>query len=119
MHHSRRYAQPSSLFEISSQFIYLDFNSTPEEAVYSLLVGDEPTDASVEQLESSRIVHVSIDPTISKGKEPRPNIDVAEGEEVDGPSEELGDPDKEIVNFRACSPSDGLLTLDELRLLFR
>ncbi|KAI6031752.1 hypothetical protein PISMIDRAFT_673462 [Pisolithus microcarpus 441] len=81
-----------------------DFNFSPEDPAYSLLVGDP---LSVEQkhgLDVSRVVHVSIDPSV-------PESSSTEGEE--------GDPDRVIRNSRVAEVSDGLLSDSEFSDLFR
>ena len=65
------------------------------------------------RLESSRVVHATVDPSIS--------ADGAAAAEEDEEGAESGenDPDRIIVNARAAQPSDGLLTDEELVKLFR
>lgn len=59
------------------------------------------------RLNVSRVVHISIDPTV--------NVSTKHvGDEEEGGS----DPDRVITNARAASPSDGLLTSSELLELF-
>lgn len=62
------------------------------------------------------MVHVSIDPTLTKTYEPKPRVETKDEEE--GESEEK-DPDRVIANSRPCVPSDGLLELEELQELYR
>lgn len=87
-----------------------DFNFSPEEPGYALLVGDMLTPAQEELLERSRVVHVSVDPTI-----PLTNPAAADDDE-DGGAE--ADPDRVITNAREASPADGLLNSSELLDLF-
>jgi hypothetical protein len=87
-----------------------DFNFSPEEPGYTLLVGDMLTPAQEELLERSRVVHVSVDPTV-----PLTNPAAANDDE-DGSAE--ADPDRVITNAREASPADGLLNSSELSDLF-
>lgn len=87
-----------------------DFNISPEEPGYTLLVGDMLTPAQEELLERSRVVHVSVDPTV-----PLTNPAAANDDE-DGSAE--ADPDRVITNAREASPADGLLNSSELSDLF-
>ena len=86
-----------------------DFNFSPEEPGYALLVGDMLTPAQEERLERSRVVHVSVDPTV-----PLTNPTAANDDE-DGAQ---ADPDRVITNAREASPADGLLNSSELLDLF-
>ncbi|KAF7310975.1 Endo/exonuclease/phosphatase domain-containing protein [Mycena chlorophos] len=61
-----------------------------------------------ERLEASRVVHVSIDPTVP------PTTSGPVGDDED----QAVDPDRVITNARRATPSDGLLTDDELVALF-
>jgi RNA exonuclease NGL2 len=85
----------------------IDFNLTPEDPGYSLLVGDSITPSQEEPLATSRVVHSSIDPDsvpVAESKE-------AKNEEDDGAEQ---DPDRIIVNARTATPADGLLSTEEL-----
>ena len=62
------------------------------------------TEAQVAKIEGSRVVHISLDPTIVAGS----------ANTVD----EEGDPDRVIKDARRCSSRDGLLTACELEHLF-
>ena len=87
-----------------------DFNFSPEEPGYALLVGDMLTPAQEELLKKSRVVHVSVDPTV-----PLTNPAVANDDEDGGTQ---ADPDRVITNAREASPADGLLNSSELLDLF-
>ena len=87
-----------------------DFNFSPEEPGYTLLVGDMLTPAQEELLERSRVVHVSVDPTV-----PLTNPAAANDDEDGGAQ---ADPDRVITNAREASPADGLLNSSELLDLF-
>jgi RNA exonuclease NGL2 len=87
-----------------------DFNFSPEEPGYALLVGDMLTPAQEERLERSRVVHVSVDPTV-----PLTNPTAANDDEDGGAQ---ADPDRVITNAREASPADGLLNSSELLDLF-
>ncbi|KAG1885814.1 endonuclease exonuclease phosphatase [Suillus subluteus] len=41
-----------------------DFNFTPDDPAYSLLVGDPLTEAQSQRLHMSRVIHITIDPTV-------------------------------------------------------
>lgn len=85
----------------------LDFNLTPEDPGYSLLVGDSITPSQEELIALSRVVHTSVDPDGVPVTRPKETKD----EEDDGAEQ---DPDRIIVNARAATPSDGLLSTEEL-----
>jgi len=91
-------------------FLAGDFNFSPEEPGYALLVGDMLTPAQEERLERSRVVHVSVDPTV-----PLTNPAAANDDEDGGAQ---ADPDRVITNAREASPADGLLNSSELLDLF-
>ncbi|KAI6047557.1 endonuclease exonuclease phosphatase [Pisolithus marmoratus] len=77
-----------------------DFNFSPEDPAYSLLVGDPLSTEQKHRLDISRVVHVSIDPTVPSSS----TMELEEGE---------GDPD------RLRRLSDGLLSDSEFLDLFR
>jgi len=81
-----------------------DFNFTPLEGTYNLLKGDHMNQMQVAKIEDSRVVHMSIDPTVVPGT----------AFAVD----EDGDPDRVIKAARRCSLGDGLLTICELKRIF-
>ncbi|KAJ3737134.1 Endonuclease/exonuclease/phosphatase [Lentinula guzmanii] len=87
-----------------------DFNFTPDDPIYSLVVGDPLLPMQEERLQPSYVVHSTIDPTVAAG-----TIEVSkdENEEAEG-----ADPDKVITNARAAQPADGLLSLPELKEIF-
>jgi len=89
--------------------ILLDFNFAPDDPAYSLLVGNPLNAAQSLHLQMSRVVHMSIDPTVP------PSTKKADDEEGDGSET---DPDRVINNSRAAVPSDGLLSDLELTSLF-
>ncbi|KAG1755190.1 Endonuclease/exonuclease/phosphatase [Suillus paluster] len=86
-----------------------DFNFAPDDPAYSLLVGDPLTEAQSHRLDMSRVVHITIDPTVPRTKKK------ADEEEGDGSE---ADPDRVINNSRAAASSDGLLSDLELTSLF-
>ena len=107
MHNCRRYFPASALRFAPTEMKVTDFNLTPEDPGYSLLVGDSITPSQEELLAVSRVVHASIDPDsipIAEMKE-------AKNEEDDGAEQ---DPDRIIVNARMATPADGLLSTEEL-----
>ncbi|KAG2366628.1 endonuclease exonuclease phosphatase [Suillus spraguei] len=75
-----------------------DFNFTPDDPAYSLLC-----------LHMSRVIHITIDPTVP------PTTKKADNEEGDGSE---ADPDRVINNSRVATLSDGLLSDLELTSLF-
>ena len=87
-----------------------DFNFSPEEPGYAFLVGDMLTPAQEELLERSRVVHVSVDPTVPLTNPAEANDDEDGGTQAD--------PDRVITNAREASPADGLLNSSELLDLF-
>lgn len=86
-----------------------DFNFTPDDPAYSLLVGDSLTEAQSQRLHMSHVIHMTIDPTIV------PTAKKADDEEGDGSET---DPDRVINNSRVATSSDGLLSDLELTSLF-
>ncbi|KAJ7293660.1 Endonuclease/exonuclease/phosphatase [Mycena rebaudengoi] len=85
-----------------------DFNFTPDDPGYSLLVGDPLSLAQRERLAASRVVHLSIDPTVPRTTAAAPTED--ENDAVD--------PDRVITSARPAVPSDGLLSDEELVTFF-
>lgn len=86
-----------------------DFNFTPDDPAYSLLVGEPLTEAQSQCLHMSRVIHITIDPTVP------PTTKKADNEEGDGSE---ADPDRVINNSRVATLSDGLLSDLELTSLF-
>jgi RNA exonuclease NGL2 len=84
-----------------------DFNLTPEDPGYSLLVGDPIMPPQEELLVLSRVVHTSIDPDGVPATESKE----AKNEEDDGAEQ---DPDRIIVNARTATSADGLLLTEEV-----
>lgn len=84
-----------------------DFNFTPTDAAYSLLVGDPLLPEQSATLEFSRVVHRSIDPSVP-----------ATAPKADDQDDEDADPDRVITNARAATSDDGLLSDAELCALF-
>jgi RNA exonuclease NGL2 len=105
-------------YSITDEFICdLDFNLTPDDIAYSLMVGETTTASQQHAFEFSRVVHISVDPTTAKNYEPKP-ISEEEAEAQEDQTEEK-DPDRVIMNSRPCIPSDGLLDFDEMKGLYR
>ncbi|CCM05171.1 uncharacterized protein FIBRA_07380 [Fibroporia radiculosa] len=89
-----------------------DFNFSPDDPAYSLIVGDTLLPIQDARLAASRVVHVTIDPEVSTV----PNANPAEDEaDVGGET----DPDRVITNARSAMPADGLLSSTELVDMFR
>ncbi|KAI0361188.1 Endonuclease/exonuclease/phosphatase [Trametes cingulata] len=90
-----------------------DFNFGPDDPAYALMMGDALLPEQKQRLDSSYVVHATLDPSIAIE-------DAAQVEEEDeGAEAGENDPDRVIVNARAAQPSDGLLTDTELEQLFR
>jgi hypothetical protein len=87
-----------------------DFNFHPGEPGYALLAGDALTPAQEQLLAESRVVHVSVDPSVPLTGSAETN------EDEDGGAE--SDPDRVITNAREALPADGLLSSSELAELF-
>ncbi|KAJ7103441.1 Endonuclease/exonuclease/phosphatase [Mycena belliarum] len=85
-----------------------DFNFSPDDAGYSLLVGDQLNSEQQNRLRMSRVVHVSVDPAIP----PTTTAALADDEN------DAVDPDRVITNARPAVPTDGLLSDSELATLF-
>ncbi|GAB1519737.1 endonuclease/exonuclease/phosphatase family protein [Rhizoctonia solani] len=109
-----------------------DFNFQPDEVGYALLRKAELTPEHYSQLESSRVVHVSLDPTVPRtprtgtdaddddeaagsGAAPRPDLKNGDGEN-EGESEPVV-PIK-IKDSRPAVETDGLLSNEEMLKLF-
>ncbi|CAE7086166.1 unnamed protein product [Rhizoctonia solani] len=109
-----------------------DFNFQPNEVGYALLRGADLTPEHYSELESSRVVHVSLDPTVPRtprtgtdaddddeaagaGAAPRPDLkrDNGEGEEESEPVVAT-----RIKDARVAVETDGLLTNEEMLELF-
>ena len=85
-----------------------DFNLTPEDPGYSILVGNPITLSQEDLLALSRVVHASIDPNGV------PVTELKETKNKEGDDDAEQDPDRVIVNARMATPSDGLLSTEEL-----
>ena len=108
--HSRRYFDLSKFFSAYYP-LPIDFNCPPRDAAYALLTGQTLNTEHRNHLSSSRVTHISIDPSVPK-TEDTPSKDVDQGD-----SEE-SDPDRVITNARSAIAADGLLSDDELLSLF-
>lgn len=89
-----------------------DFNFQPDDAAYSLLVGDALTPSQTASLDFYRVIHVSLDPSIPV------TVPGAAAEEDEGAQSDESDSDNVIKNTRRAQAADGLLSDDELRALF-
>ncbi|ETW86966.1 hypothetical protein HETIRDRAFT_99377 [Heterobasidion irregulare TC 32-1] len=90
-----------------------DFNFSPTDPGYSLLVGAPLLPAQHDLLSQSCVVHLSVDPSVA------PTTPKSTSAGADDDDEEGGaDPDRVIKNARPARPSDGLLTAAELAALF-
>ncbi|CAE6522661.1 unnamed protein product [Rhizoctonia solani] len=107
-----------------------DFNFQPNEVGYALLRGEDLTPEHYSELESSRVVHLSLDPTVPRtprtgtdaddddeaagaGAAPRPDLKKDNGEEEAEPVVAT-----RIKDARAAVETDGLLTNQEMLELF-
>jgi len=86
-----------------------DFNFAPNDPAYSLLTGEPLSDKQLRSIQASRVVHVSVDPSVPK-TQPK-----AEEEEGEGGG---GDPDRVINNSRPATADDHLLSDEELADLY-
>jgi RNA exonuclease NGL2 len=104
-----------------------DFNFAPDDPAYSLLLGDTILPAQEARLQASRVVHVSVDPSVSVTS-PKALSEDDEGaatvtstnsktHDEEGEDHEEKDPDRIITNARPAGPNDGLLSTDELTRL--
>lgn len=119
---------PVSLFSLTNAAFrthtHTDFNFSPAEPSYALLVGDTLTPAQEELLERSRVVHVSVDPSVPLSDPAGTNDDDDDSNNNNaddgggGGGGGSGDPDRVITNARRASPADGLLSSFELAQLF-
>lgn len=90
-----------------------DFNFQPNDAAYALIVGDPLSTEQSATLAFSRVVHRSIDPDVPV------TAPKAAEEENEGTGAAESDPDKIITNARPASSEDGLLSDEELQVLFQ
>lgn len=93
-----------------------DLNLTPDDVTYSTMVGESVTASQEKMFSASRVVHVSVDPTIDYVPTTQLHQEVQDDEEGGGGGEQ-NDPDRVITNSRPCREEDGLMTLEELRAL--
>ncbi|KAJ1309033.1 hypothetical protein OPQ81_004714 [Rhizoctonia solani] len=117
----------------SQSFIIMagDFNFQPNEVGYALLRGADITPEHYSELESSRVVHVTLDPTVPRT--PRTGTDTDDDDEAAGagaaprPDLKKGDGEEEesepvvatkIKDARTAVETDGLLTNEEMLELF-
>lgn len=94
----------------------IDFNSQPSEALYALLVGDPLTQVQIRSMQTSRVVHISLDPSITY-VDPG-GISKDEEDDEGGGRENGEDSDPVLTNTRPAIPEDGLLSVPELVQLF-
>ncbi|KAI0094767.1 Endonuclease/exonuclease/phosphatase [Irpex rosettiformis] len=94
-----------------------DFNFSPDDPAYSLLVGDPLLPEQLSLLLSSRVIHITIDPSIPHESVKDDEEGAEKTQDKEGEGEEQ-DPDRIIVNARPGRPEDGLLSDEELIQLF-
>ncbi|TFY79044.1 hypothetical protein EWM64_g4971 [Hericium alpestre] len=89
-----------------------DFNFTPIDPGYSLLVGDQLLPAQEDRLARSRVVHASVDPSVP--------VTGPKAEEEDEASENDAEMDSDhvLTNARNAEAADGLLSTSELLDLY-
>ena len=81
------------------------------------MVGESITAFQERMLNVSRVVHVSVDPTIERVATTQLHQEAKDDEEDGGGGGGETDPDRVITNSRPCQEEDGLLSLEELRAL--
>jgi RNA exonuclease NGL2 len=107
-----------------------DFNSEPAGPTYSLMVGYTLSPSLSKEIQDSRMVHVSIDPSVAsatpsstpptKEDDESSSLTSTSTPKPSGPNVEAEeDPDKVNKNVRRALPSDGLLTDEELYEMFK
>jgi len=82
---------------------FKDFNAQPSEPTYSLLVGQELLDSQRAELDRSRVVHISVDPSIV----------------LSTPDGNARSSERFIPNSRKPIPSDGLSSVHDLESQFQ
>jgi RNA exonuclease NGL2 len=92
-----------------------DFNFNPSDPAYSLIFGDSLLPAQEDLILSSRVVHVTIDPSILSTNPPSAASKTGE----DGDDDDESDPDRVITQARPATPADGLLTIPEIVAWFQ
>jgi len=84
-----------------------DFNCTPDDPTYALLVGDPLSPEQRSKISDSQVVHTSVEPAMQKFDQPR----------MDNEEEEATDL-RVITSARAANVTDGLLSIAELEALY-
>ena len=102
-----------------------DFNISPEDPAYAILVGDPLTEEQQSVLNASLVIHTTVDPSIKVTYEKRPiDVDSDEEEESEAQAQAAGQAQTEAQkqaasgiwpNTRRAEPRDGLLSEQELR----
>lgn len=93
---------------------FADFNFAPIDPAYAMIVGAPWSLFHEVEVSNTRVIHVSIDPSIKSSAVP---ADDDEGGGGEAESQKESDPDRIITNCRTPRETDGLLTLEELREL--
>ena len=106
-----------------------DFNVSPEDPAYAILLGSPLTEKQVSVLNASLVIHATVDPSIQGVYEKRPiDIDSDEEEEGEGQAQTTGQAQTEaqqqaasglLPNTRRAELRDGLLSEQELRAMVR
>ncbi|KIJ45631.1 hypothetical protein M422DRAFT_82422, partial [Sphaerobolus stellatus SS14] len=90
-----------------------DFNFPPSDPAYAFLVGETLSPTQSKIMADSRVIHISIDPSIL------PDNPVPPKDDEEGATATAADPDRVITNSRRAYAEDGLLSNDELEVLFQ
>ncbi|KAG8907569.1 hypothetical protein FRB99_003493 [Tulasnella sp. 403] len=107
-----RQMQEQGDFKTWPAYVAGDFNTQPSEAAYSLLTNKPLSPAHLQTFDASRVIHVSLDPTIASD----PSTSRRDNDE--GGDGESNDPDRAILDARRPQASDALLSNDEIIQLF-
>jgi len=107
-----------------------DFNISPEDPAYAILLGSPLTEKQRSVLNASLVIHATVDPSIQRAHEKRP-IDIdsdEEEEEGERQGQTAGQAQTEaqeeaasgvLPNTRRAELRDGLLSEQELRAMAR
>jgi len=104
-----------------------DFNISPDDPAYAILLGSPLTEEQRSVLNTSLVIHATVDPSIQRAHEKRP-IDVDSDEEEEGEGQTTGQTQTEAQeqsasalppNTRRAELRDGLLSEQELRAMAR
>ncbi|KAG8909534.1 hypothetical protein FRC01_006886 [Tulasnella sp. 417] len=136
----RQMQSSDPLYRTWPAYLAGDFNTQPTEASYSLLTAQPLTPVHIKSLDHSRVIHISIDPTVpptpnaanvkedeggaavaaaqTAPEETKSATDTEDKNAQKKATEKETDPDRIITNSRRAIPSDDLLSDEELLGLF-